>query len=113
MKINIKHISNTFNYGSCMMAITLISQINDDVENVVFYVDADSDMDLDRLKEETNIKNIFRDNIERSSNFIIKSINKLKRIKLNKIIEEINTVIVIGGDDISEYYGIEYLEKEI
>jgi len=113
MKINIKHISNTFNYGSCMMAITLISKINDNIENVDFYVDADSDIDLEILKIETNINNIFRDNIERSSNFIKKCINKLKRIKLNKIVEKINTVIVIGGDDISEYYGIESLEKEL
>ncbi|MDR3598470.1 polysaccharide pyruvyl transferase family protein [Clostridium sp.] len=113
MKINIKHISNTFNYGSCMMAITLISKINENVENVDFYVDAASDIDLEILKMETNINNILRDNVERSDNFIKKCINKLKRIKLNKIVEKINTVIVIGGDDISEYYGIEYLEKEL
>ena len=113
MKITIKHINNTFNYGSCMMAITLISKINYNIENIDFYVDASSDIDLERLKRETNINNIFRDNIESSSNLIKKCINKLKRIKLNKIVEKIDIVIVIGGDDISEYYGIEYLKKEL
>lgn len=113
MRISIKHISNTFNYGSCMMAIALISKINNNIDNVDFYVDASSEIDLERLKKETNINNIFRDNIEWSSNLIKKCTNKLKRIKLNKIVKKANTLIVIGGDDISEYYGIEYLEKEL
>lgn len=36
MNIYIKHISNTYNYGSCMMAITLIAKLNNEFKNVNF-----------------------------------------------------------------------------
>ena len=40
--------------------------------------------------------------------------NKLKRININRNLKKIkNTMIIIGGDDISEYYGIEALENEL
>lgn len=113
MKINIKHIENTFNYGSCMMAINLINSINTQIENVEFYVDCSTDEDLERLKLETGVENIRRYNIESSRNIIIRIINKIKRIYLNYFVSKIKNVIIIGGDDISEYYTIERLIKEL
>ncbi|MCS6132375.1 hypothetical protein DWV13_12200 [Clostridium botulinum] len=113
MKIYIKHIWNTFNYGSCMMAISLLDKINKNIDNVKFYVDADSEEDIQRLKNETGIQNIKRSIIESSDNFIIKCRNKIKRIILNRLVKKIDNIIVIGGDDISEYYGIKKLESEL
>lgn len=113
MKINIRHIENTFNYGSCMMAITLINKINSSIDNVEFYVDCFTDIDVQRLKDETGVEKIIRYNMEPSNNILKRCINKLKKIKLNKIAKDVNIIIIIGGDDISEYYGIKALEKEL
>lgn len=113
MKINIRHIMNTFNYGSCMMAITLINKINSSIDDVEFYVDSFTDIDLQRLKDECGIENIIKYNVKPSDNILKKCINKLKKIKLNKLVKDVDIVIIIGGDDISEYYGIKALEKEL
>lgn len=113
MKINIRHIENTFNYGSCMMAINLISSIANQVNDVSFYTDCSTDEDLQRLKRETGVDSIYRYNIESSDNLIIKVINKIRRTYLNYKANKIENVIVIGGDDISEYYTIERLVEEL
>jgi len=113
MKINIQHIVNTFNYGSFMMAITTISKINENIKNVEFYTDASSDEDLERLKKETGVENIIRYNIESSTNFFKRCVNKIRRMKLNHVVKKIENVIIIGGDDISEYYTIQRLEREL
>lgn len=111
MKIKIEHISNTFNYGSCMMAITLMKKINDNMNNIEFWVDASSFEDLDRLKKESGIENIKSYNLSIKSNVVFRAINKIKKVVLTKLSEKCDAVIVIGGDDISEYYGREYLEN--
>ena len=38
MEVRIEHIANTYNYGSLMMAISLISNINSNISDVKFYV---------------------------------------------------------------------------
>lgn len=113
MKVQIKHINNTFNYGSCMMAITLINKLKENFENIEIYADASNDVNLRRLKRETGFENIFRDNIGAGNNIFERILNKLKRLKLNKIVNGIENVIIIGGDDISEYYGVEALEYRL
>lgn len=113
MKISIKHINNTFNYGSAMMAITLIRKISDNISNVEFYVDANSDVNLERLKKETGFRDIYRDNVGYGNSILEKCIKKIKQAKLNLKVNNINIVIVIGGDDISEYYGISTLNQEL
>ncbi|MCS6111605.1 hypothetical protein DW278_11705 [Clostridium botulinum] len=113
MKINIRHISNTFNYGSFMMAITLIEYINLKVNDVKFYVDTFTANDLERLKKETGVKSLIRYNIPNTNKFTKKCINKLKKIKLNRMIKDTDIIIIIGGDDISEYYGVKGLIKEL
>lgn len=96
-----------------MMAIVTIKAINKSIQDVKFYVDASSDKDLERLKDETGVENIIRYNIEYRKDFFRRCINKLKRMILNRIVNKINDVIIIGGDDISEYYSIKGLEKEL
>lgn len=90
MNIEINHINNTLNYGSMMMAITLIYRLNKSLDGIKIYVDCKSDKDLQRLKIETESDNIYVDKQATT-----------------------DILIVLGGDDISEYYGIEYLESEL
>lgn len=113
MKVYIKHINNTYNYGSFMMAISLINRLNQEFKNLKFYVDASSEIDLQRLKDETGISNIYRDNLDHSNKLTKRIINKIRYKKLNIELSKINNVIIIGGDDISEYYGVEALEREL
>lgn len=114
MKIYIKHISNTYNYGSCMMAINLIYELYKNDDTLEFYVDAASKKDLERLKSETNCKSIKKDNYGNQNNKYHSRINGvLKKVGIDKGVSRIENVIVIGGDDISEYYGIKSLEHEL
>lgn len=113
MKIKIEHIPNTYNYGSCMMAVNLISEIVKKHKDAKIYVDASTDEDLHRLRYETNYQNIISYNISGKKGFVNKCINKVDR-KIKRIeADKIENIIVIGGDDISEYYGIESLENEL
>lgn len=113
MRIYIKHINNTYNYGSCMMAITLIRKLNSIFENVEFYVDARSSKDLERLILETGVRKIHRDNLDYSKKIINRVINKLRYKLINYKVSRIENVIIIGGDDISEYYGVDALINEL
>ena len=113
MNIYIKHISNTYNYGSCMMAITLITKLNNEFKNVNFYVDVMNDNNLIRLKQEVGIDNIYKDYIDGDKNIFKRIINKIKRIRLNNILKSSDVTIIIGGDDISEYYGLDALLQEL
>ena len=105
MKIHIKHINNTFNYGSCMMAITLINKLKTEYKDCKIYIDAETNDDLARVIEETGVDSIFRDNIGAGNNLFQRCINKIKRIGINRDIKRVENIIIIGGDDISEYYG--------
>lgn len=113
MKIQIKHINNTFNYGSFMMAITLINKLKQKFNNLEIYIDAESDSDLKRIIEETGFNNIFRDNVGVGTNILQRCRNKIKRVMINKSIRYVDNIIIIGGDDISEYYGVQALENEL
>lgn len=101
MRIEIEHIPNTYNYGSLMMAINIINKLKISIKDVEIYVDAITEEDLRRIKIETNYENIFKIKIIESSKK-----NKLIRFidKLNKEAQFYDMKIVLGGDDISEYY---------
>ena len=114
MKIKIEHIPNTLNYGSLMMAVNIISKLADIFnKQVSFYVDCKTEKDLERLKKETLYNDIYIyktiDNNEKNK--------VLKLIKLKKTIKKeskmFDGLIVIGGDDISEYYGIKSLISKL
>lgn len=115
MIIKIEHIANTFNYGSMMMAINLVKGIVQEHPNSELYVDADTNTDIERLKKATSFNDI---KMAQKYNSKTKSKkNKLKRllsapfklldIKKNAEIDrnQYDVLLVIGGDDLSEYYG--------
>lgn len=109
MKIKIEHIPNTYNYGSLMMAVNTIVKLNDNIENIEFYVDASSEEDLKRIKEETKLNNIYKiSNNSTSGNKISRYIKKIQNEK-----KSYDSIIVLGGDDISEYYGKRLLLHEL
>ncbi|MPQ43534.1 polysaccharide pyruvyl transferase family protein [Clostridium tarantellae] len=113
MKIKIEHICNTYNYGSLMMAINIIDRINSKCKDAEFYVDCSTEEDLQRLKKETALNNIFKYEKRelKGSNKISKVLDYKKRLKEES--EIFKGVIIIGGDDISEYYGVNLFIKEI
>ncbi len=105
MNINVTHISNTFNNGSLMMAITAISYINTHVDNVRFFVDCQTEEDLERLKKETGITSIEmmpQRHAVPSRSKLAKLIRRLKEARTDGTLYDVR--IVLGGDDISEYY---------
>ncbi|HFF9317056.1 TPA: polysaccharide pyruvyl transferase family protein [Clostridium perfringens] len=126
MKVRIEHASNPLNYGTNMMVTNFIYYINQINENITFLIDANNDDDLNRYINNTKLKNIDRETIDYnlciSNNFVERVINKLKRKFLYsyfykkeflKLKRNTEILIVLGGDDISEYYGVEGLEKEL
>lgn len=105
MRILVRHIPNTYNYGSLMMAITAIDYLNRYLEHAEFFVDCRTQEDLNRLRQETKLDNIqmaYEHDIV--SNSVFSKI--VKRFRIAKKQGELYDVkIVLGGDDISEYYG--------
>lgn len=101
MRVEIEHIPNTYNYGSLMMAVNIINKLKSSIKDIEIYVDAMTEDDLQRIKLETSYENIFKIVIMQSSKQ-----NKLTRFidKLKKEAEFYDLKIVLGGDDISEYY---------
>ena len=87
------------------MATNIISYINGNLPNTEFYVDCFTQEDLERLKKETNLQNIFF----RKKYDIIANNSVTKILKMLKIIKNDSSFydleIILGGDDISEYYG--------
>lgn len=126
MKVRIEHASNPLNYGTNMMVTNFIYYMNQINENITFLIDANNDDDLNRYINNTKLNNIDRETIDYnlciSNNFVERVINKLKRKFLYsyfykkeflKLKRNTEILIVLGGDDISEYYGVEGLEKEL
>ncbi len=110
MKILLKHINNTFNYGSMMMAENTIAYLNLKLNcDTEFYIDAKEQRDLDRLKKATKYEKIYFDLQEMdnfSKNKTIRRIQKLfkRASNNNKIRKFYDYVIFLGGDDFSEFY---------
>lgn len=87
------------------MATNIISQLNNNLKNAEFFVDCFTQDDLDRLKKETNIRNIYfrKENDIIANNIFTKIFKMLQIIKNDSKFYDLE--IVLGGDDISEYYG--------
>lgn len=109
MKIYITHIPNTFNIGSLMMAVNAIYYLNQEIKNAEFFVDCKTNEDLNRLKKETGLDNINRNIKYESSvinNIFTKIVKKIEAIKEESKYYDLK--IILGGDDISEYYEKNY-----
>jgi len=119
-KIVLLQVPNTFNYGSAMMGINFIHYFSSIVnKDVVYFTQLFSEEDLKRLKNETPNKNIIKFEIDTSINI------KKKFGKVLHIIKEIIYsgkdvlsfnpigIVILGGDDLSEYYRIIGLTLEL
>ena len=115
LKIGILHAPNTLNYGSMMLCENTIYYLSRIIPNVSFIV-------LSNFVEETETrlkKAIGVDNIEVRPQTLPSQINKISN-KLSFLVDKVmfryknlvkqlndcNAIIILGGDDISEYYGI-------
>jgi colanic acid/amylovoran biosynthesis protein len=117
MKIRVSHISNTYNNGSFMMAINLLYHLVAKIpSDTVFYTDAPNDNNMARLSSSLPKVNVVGrecdDKLFANPNNGLKSIRMVK-LYLNKlyqiVMDRANMHIVLGGDDLSEYYGTSYL----
>jgi len=124
MKILLTHISNTFNYGSAMMAIILIHGIHTSInEKVEFYIESSTEENVNRLIASTGIDSIYAYNYPIDEQWqklskmgkIIHLVPKVLRFKgqFDQIIRKFDACIILGGDDYSEYYGTSSLAIEL
>ncbi|GMB01656.1 polysaccharide pyruvyl transferase family protein [Pelosinus sp. IPA-1] len=117
MKIRVSHISNTYNNGSFMMAINLIHHLVAKIpSNTVFYTDAPNDSNMMRLT--SSLPNVDVVGRECDEKLFANPNNGLKPIRIMKlymnklyqiVMDKANLHVVLGGDDLSEYYGTSYL----
>ncbi|MFI1743932.1 polysaccharide pyruvyl transferase family protein [Thalassobellus sediminis] len=111
-KILIKNFKNLNNYGSGMMGLVTISKLYNLLDKKVeFYSDLDKYAEYDQILKELNediILKVFndKDKFNKRSNIpVFNKLQTLKRILSNKGAENFDMLIVLGGDDLSEYYG--------
>ncbi|MEK4004782.1 polysaccharide pyruvyl transferase family protein [Paenibacillus sp. FSL H3-0333] len=111
MKVYIYNCSNTFNYGSMMMGENFISYFNEITKSKnTYYVETENEINVLRLREasgieeiiKVNLGSLFTENI-RKINYFLAYINN-KRI-YTELANEIDLVVVLGGDDFTEDYG--------
>ena len=111
MKILLKNISNTYNYGSMMMAENLISFFLKKRKDLSFYIEAFDSSDVERLREATKYTKIYKDSVLHL-NLVTKNIKYVraieKKIRIKKHIisaaKYYDLIIILGGDDFSEVY---------
>ncbi len=112
LKIVIRHIPNTLNYGSAMMAENIIfyleSLLNSSSE---YYCDFSTENDLKRVELATAISPLRIDGISKrepsKGNKAVKAVNLYRQIKSETIKyreSNVDSILILGGDDLSEYY---------
>lgn len=102
MRIKIEHIPNTYNYGSLMMAINTINKLKNEFADLEIYVDTATENDYKRLSNEvgmTDLKKVIKINEYNHMNKLARNLKKIY-----KEAELYDLKIILGGDDISEYY---------
>ncbi|MDD3392450.1 MAG: polysaccharide pyruvyl transferase family protein, partial [Bacilli bacterium] len=112
MKILIRNLSNTYNYGSMMMGENFISYLTNKLSNcdLQFYIDAKEEH-IKRLKEATLYDKIYIDSYS-SSRLITEKIKYVRaieaaikrKISQKKIASFYDAIIILGGDDYAETY---------
>ncbi|MBY6917961.1 polysaccharide pyruvyl transferase family protein [Clostridium botulinum] len=126
-KIRIEHASNPLNYGTSMMVINFMYYLDKYSQYKNQYVlDVYNDKDLHNFSNQYKEGNIKRETIDYSltysNNIIEKIINKIKRKvsfnyfynrKVEKLKNNTDKLVILGGDDLSEYYGVEGLKREL
>lgn len=107
--ILIQNFKNLNNYGSGIMGLITIKklykELNGDVE---FYSDFDEYADMKdifrELDEDISLK-IYKKKVKVTHSKLLKPFYTLSNILSNKDASKFDLVIVLGGDDLSEYYG--------
>jgi len=115
ISIGILNAHNTLNYGSMMMCENTIFYLSKILPNASFIVLSDFVEETEnRLKRATGCKNIEVRRRTFSSAMVKRFSNKMSFVvdqlifryqNLAKALEGCDVVIVLGGDDIAEYYG--------
>lgn len=127
MKIRIEHTNNPLNYGTNMMVANFMYYLNKEMQTENKYkLDVFNDEDLNLYKNQYPMLNVERETIDYnfyySSNIIGKAINRVKREylfsyfnkkNLKKLEKDNDILVILGGDDLSEYYPIEALKREL
>ncbi|CEI73363.1 polysaccharide pyruvyl transferase family protein [Romboutsia hominis] len=127
MKIRIEHAGNPLNYGTNMMVTNFMYYLDKYSGNKNEYeLDVYNDEDLENYKQQYNEGIMSRKTIDYnlyySTNIIQKILNKIKRDyfssyytkkNLNELCKNTESLVILGGDDLSEYYGIKSLENEL
>jgi len=115
LKIGILHAPNTLNYGSMMLCENAIYYLSKIIPNVSFIVLSNFVEETEtRLKDAIGIDNMGvrhqtpPSQINRISNKLSFLVDKVvfRYGNLTKQLNDCSMIIVLGGDDISEYYGI-------
>lgn len=127
MKIRIEHTGNPMNYGTNMMVTNFMYYIDKySSTKKIYELDVYNDKDLENYKYQYKAGIMTRKTIDYnlcySKSFIEKVINKIKRDffssyymkkNLKALCSDTDTLVILGGDDLSEYYGLKSLEKEL
>lgn len=127
MKIRIEHTNNPLNYGTNMMVANFMYYLNKEMRSSNKYkLDVFNDEDLNLYKKQYSMLEVERETIDYnfyySSNIVGKIINRIKREylfsyfnkkNLNKLEKNNDILVILGGDDLSEYYPIEALKREL
>ena len=109
-KILIKNFKNLNNYGSGMMGLVTINKLFNELGGEVeFYSDFDEYANLDEICKELNNVNIkpkiFRPKIINTKIRLFRPFFTLYNLVSTKSVKQFDLIIVLGGDDLSEYYG--------
>lgn len=126
MNIRIEHASNPLNYGTNMMVTNFMYYLDKEMKkNNKYLLDVTNDEDLNNYKNQYKLGNMEKQLVDYDFTYANSTIerlfNKIKREYVNqyatdklikKMIKEIDVLIVLGGDDLSEYYSIDSLKKE-
>lgn len=126
-KIRIEHASNPLNYGTNMMVTNFMYYLDKHLgEKNEYFLDVFNDKDLQNFRNQYKEGNIKRETIDytltHSNNTVEKAINKAKRKvafnyfynnQVKKLKKNTDRLVILGGDDLSEYYQIDALKREL
>ena len=110
MKVRIENVGDTLNYGNCIRAVNAINKFKEKEEDLEIYVDVNSIEDLNRLKMELQMNNIYSLNLRDKESLFNRATNKLRK---NNTSKGVSSIVFLGGDIFTETYGIDKLENEL
>lgn len=121
LNLFLRHIPSTLNYGSAMMAENLIYYLDDLFDHRVSIIgDFSSDYDLERMIAATGVSCLSRDvgttKKGRAKTKVRKAIQFIRYandVVDSYISKDASAILVLGGDDLSEYYADKMISLEL